>query len=109
VSVNDRLGRRVDLATAVDLGRRVPRAGGVDVTSVAVREGLELNLGALLDPAVWESTVALPDTGGRKARVVVREYERYYTDRTVPEVGAGATRRRRVVEERLVYTAFFDL
>jgi len=27
----------------------------------------------------------------------------------VPEVRAGATRRRRVVEERLVYTALFDL
>lgn len=47
--------------------------------------------------------------GNKPARIVVREYERYYTDRTVHEHRAGATRRRRVVEERLVYTAFFSL
>jgi len=39
----------------------------------------------------------------------VREYERYYTDSTVPEQRAGAVRQRRVVEERLVYSAVFDL
>ena len=46
---------------------------------------------------------------GKPARLVVREYERYDTDRTIPEFRAGATGKRRVVEERLVYTAFFGL
>lgn len=63
----------------------------------------------LLDPAIWQATVTLPAGTAKPARVAVREYERYYTDRTVPEVRAGATRRRRVVEERLVYAAFFDI
>jgi hypothetical protein len=53
--------------------------------------------------------VTLPNVGDKPARLAVREYERYYTDRTVPEFRAGAVRQRRVVEERLVYTAFFDL
>jgi len=46
---------------------------------------------------------------GKPARLAVREYERYYTDRTIPESRGGATHKRRVVEERLVYTAFFNL
>jgi len=66
-------------------------------------------LGELLDPVIWTASVALPDSGGKPARVAVREYERYYTDNTVPERRAGATQQRRVVEERLVYTAFFAL
>ena len=40
---------------------------------------------------------------------MVREFERYYTDRTVPETRAGAVRRRMVVEERLVYAEVFGL
>jgi len=51
----------------------------------------------------------LMEVGGKPARLVVREYERYYTDRTIPEVRGGVTHKRRVVEERLVYTAFFNL
>lgn len=66
-------------------------------------------IGQLIDPIIWQSTVTLPETGGKPARLAVREYERYYTDLSVPEFRAGATRRRRVVEERLVYAAFFEL
>jgi hypothetical protein len=54
-------------------------------------------------------SLAVPAVGGKPARIVVREFERYFTDRWIGEVRAGATRRRRVVEERLVYTAFFNL
>jgi hypothetical protein len=103
--VRDRLGRRVDLGTAVNLGA----AGGVEVARAIGPDIRDAAIGDLIDPAIWTSTVNLPDTAGKPARVAVREYERYYTDRTVPEVRAGAPRRRRVVEERLVYTAFFDL
>lgn len=66
-------------------------------------------LGELLDPVIWSAGVPLPELGGKPARVAVREYERYYTDSTVPEQRAGAVRQRRVVEERLVYSAVFDL
>ncbi|AVG40293.1 hypothetical protein [Achromobacter insolitus] len=87
------------------------RLGGVVVGPVVrfppVLEGPIL--GELLDPVIWTASVALPDSGGKPARVAVREYERYYTDTTVPERRAGATQQRRVVEERLVYTAFFAL
>ena len=74
-----------------------------------IREGLEVNIGALFDAPIWESVTTIPDTGGKAARVVVREYERYYTDRTVPEHNVSSRTRRRVIEERLVYTAFFPL
>ncbi len=98
VSVRDALGRRLDFSSSVDLG------GVSGELSIA-----DTVIGPVVDPAIWETTVTLPNVGGKPARLVVREYERYYTDRTVPEQRAGATRRRRVVEERLVYTAFFNL
>ena len=63
----------------------------------------------VIDPAIWQATVTLPTTGDKPARLVVREYERYYTDRAVNETRAGRVRKKRVIEERLVYTAFFDL
>lgn len=81
-----------------------------------VRLGAEVRLGVeaiadrpdildLLDPKIWESSITLPDTGGQPARLMLREFERYYTDRTVPERHGSVVRRRRVIEERLVYAA----
>ncbi|MHB1191494.1 MAG: hypothetical protein ACYC6F_00485 [Longimicrobiales bacterium] len=84
----------------------------------AVRLGAEVSLGriervpgigALIDPEIWQTSVTLPSTGGKPARLMLREFERYYTDRTVPERKDGEVRRRRVIEERLVYAAVFDL
>ena len=43
------------------------------------------------------------------ARLVVREFERYYTDRWINQGQVNFLHKRRVVEERLVYTAFFNL
>ncbi|MGE0444965.1 MAG: hypothetical protein AB7P99_07025, partial [Vicinamibacterales bacterium] len=89
---------RREPTTPVDLGRI--EAGPV----------VEIGpIGTLIDPVVWESTVTLPNVGNKPARLVVREYERYYTDRTVPEKRGSDTFRRRVVEERLVYTESFKL
>lgn len=63
----------------------------------------------LFDPVIWQAGVPLPDVGGKPARLVLREFERYYTDRTVPEQHGSSTWRRRVVEERLVYAEIFPL
>jgi hypothetical protein len=82
--------------------------GDVEPTGVAVAVD-DVVIGPVFDPALWQATVTLPDTAGKPARVAVREFERYYTDRTIPEFKGGATRQRRVVEERLVYTAFFTV
>jgi hypothetical protein len=86
------------IGSVVDLGR-------VDA-GVVVDIG---HIGTMFDPVIWQTTVTVPNVGNKPARIVVREYERYYTDRTVPEGRGSSTYRRRVVEERLVYTAFFDL
>ncbi|WP_199555939.1 hypothetical protein [Sandaracinobacteroides hominis] len=87
-----------------------PRAGGkVSLPSVFERPGDILErFPSFGDPEIFEATVTLP-AGSRPARLMLREYERYYSDRTVPERAAGAVRRRRVVEERLVYAAIFEL
>lgn len=99
------LGQRIDLGTAVNLGQLSAIGAASGVGSVVATPGIL----ELIDPPIWQASVTLPAVGAKPSRLVVREYERYYTDRTVPDVRAGATRRRRVVEERLVYTAFFDL
>jgi hypothetical protein len=75
--------------------------GGVDIEIDPITD--------ILDPVVWQATVKLPALGAAPARLVLREFERYYTDRTVPERRGNQTYRRRVVEERLVYSEFFPL
>lgn len=70
------------------------------------------NVGSIIgfiDPAVWTANVTLPQLSAAPARLVLREFERYYTDRTVPERRGTQTYRKRVVEERLVYSEFFPL
>ena len=62
----------------------------------------------LLEPAVWEVRATVQPPPGRPARLVLREFERYYTDRTVPQGPNIQGQRRRVIEERLVYSEFFD-
>jgi hypothetical protein len=107
-------------ATAASERRTVPlRAGG----AVTLANAVELAAGStvsdrlsdsiliptVIDPPIWTATGALPNAGGKPARLVLREFERYYTDRTVPENRGGAVRRRRVIEERLVYAAVFEI
>ena len=91
--------------------RREPGIGGsVDLGRIEAGPVVEIGpIGTLIDPVVWEATVTLPQSGNKPARLAVREYERYYTDRTVPERRGNQTFRRRVVEERLVYTEIFNL
>lgn len=92
-SVADRLGQRISL----------------DLTHISGPGGVFPIPTDIFDPVIWSSDVTPPPTGGKPARLAIREYERYYTDRTIAEERGGATRRRKVVEERLVYTVFFDL
>jgi len=94
-------------------GRTVKlRAGGEVRLSPSVKLGPgdpDLKKVLLLDPEIWSHEATLPDYGEGPARLMLREFERYYTDRTVPERRAGGTHRRRVIEERLVYASIFDL
>jgi hypothetical protein len=106
---------------AVADGRTVPlRAGGavtlanaVELTAgSAVSDRLSdgiLTIPTVIDPPIWTVAGTLPNAGGKPARLILREFERYYTDRTVAENKGGAVHRRRVIEERLVYAAIFDV
>ena len=73
------------------------------------------NLGAigsvtnLLDPAIWNISVELGSTGNKPARLMLREFERYYTDRAIGERRGNTTYKRRYVEERLVYASILEL
>ncbi len=96
-----RAGDTVTLANAVDLN-----AAGAVSDRLSDRVG---PIVSVIDPPIWTATGTLPNAGGKPARLVLREFERYYTDRTVPENRGGAVHRRRVIEERLVYAAMFDV
>jgi len=63
----------------------------------------------LFDPAIWQGRATFAATDPAPYRLVVREFERYYTDRTIPERNGNRVLQRRVVEERLVYTEFFPI
>lgn len=63
----------------------------------------------LFDPAIWQGRATFSATDPAPYRLVVREFERYYTDRTIPERHGNRVLQRRVVEERLVYTEFFPI
>ena len=108
VSVQNRLGERIDFERMVELGGALAGAAADGLGSVAAA-GAAVGTPVWADPLVWQASATLPPLQGRVARLALREYERYYTDRTVPERQGDATRRRRVVEERLVFTTLFAL
>lgn len=93
----------------------VPAKGGrtLRFDRTELREGVAVDLLWRIDPAIWEQSATLPaDAASGTSRLVLREFERYYSDRSVSELRLTLDkkgRRRRVVEERLVYTEFFDL
>ena len=76
--------------------------------SAANLHGAVLQTQELIDPVIWQASVTVPAFSG-KGRLVLREFERYYTDRTIPDKRGSVTYRKRVVEERLVYSEFFPL
>ncbi len=111
-TVTDRMGQRIDFERLVELGGATTPSAAADLTpSAAAGEVIvPVLIGPLLfDPLIWQATATLPPLTGQVARLALREYERYYTDRTVPEKRGDQTDRRRVIEERLVFTTFFDL
>ena len=87
-----------------------PRAGVSALQSVSAvnLQGTVLQTQELIDPVIWQASVTVPAFSG-KGRLVLREFERYYTDRTIPDRRGSVTYRKRVVEERLVYSEFFPL
>ncbi len=94
----------VHLAPHGEFGHAVP-------VERVVTDGVRIPpLGPLFDPAIWTASAQVPSIDrGREGRLMLREFERFYTDRTVPEMRVGRPRRRVVVEERLVYAELFEL
>lgn len=93
----------------------VPPVSGPAIPSAALSlaraggRGLAVDID-LFDTPIWSNSFTLPATPGTKElRLVVREYERYYADRTETVVLSGQVRHKRIVEERLVYAETFLL
>lgn len=113
------LGELQRFEDRIALDDEAPRAGvtatqALSATSVSAAAGAVAGLQtevvgtALIDPVIWQASVTLPSYSGQ-GRLVLREFERYYTDRTVPDRRGDTVYRKRVVEERLVYSEFFPL
>lgn len=98
VTRQSRLGEALRFDTSIELQRQPGAITDLD------------RFKDLFDLAVWRASFQLPaDQGKAPRRLVIREFERYYTDRFVAETAGGRKLQRRVVEERLVYTEFFPL
>ncbi len=98
------LTERIDLA-AINIG--TVTATGTPTTGITTTVGGGVI--TLIDPTIWQTAITLPAVSGKPARLVVREFERYYTDRWINQGQIDMLHMRRVVEERLVYTSFFNL
>jgi hypothetical protein len=80
--------------------------------SAVMEETTYLNGESIAVPAlpVGSAVVALPaNTDQEHSRLVLREFERYFTDKIVKNNAALVTKERLFIEERLVYAANFDL
>lgn len=94
-TIETRAGAKVDLGPAVELSR-VP-----DI----VLDGPILQF----DPAFWQARVTLGAAGTRQRRLMLREFERFYSDQAIAEKKGNATYYRRVIEERLVFAHVLPL
>lgn len=86
--VETRAGGSVTLGPAVDLGR-LP-----DIVQLPP---------ILIDTPFWEASATLATAGTRSRRLMLREFERFYSDEVMTERQGGRTRYRHVIEERLVF------
>jgi hypothetical protein len=97
-------------------GRDAETRAGAAVRFAAMSERLEQSesipltfLPFPVELPFWSVNATLPPNTGRQTRLMLREFERFYTDNVRPERVGGATHQRRIVEERLVYAAEFEL
>lgn len=89
---------------------RVQLQAGAAALRPELQAELQSGVSALLDPDIWQHDFELGTLGlGKRHRLMLREFERFTTDRTVPAPDLGAGRRRVVIEERLVYADLFEL
>ncbi|MEE2729981.1 MAG: hypothetical protein VYA55_04125 [Pseudomonadota bacterium] len=96
----ERLVKVLDGELASVAGRTVRAKVDADIT---ISQGLAETL-ALLDPLIWQAAVDIPQRT-RPSRLQLREFERFYSDHTVPD----GTVQRRVVEERMVFSTELEL
>jgi hypothetical protein len=97
------------VARAAD-GRTVVRRAGGEVALPGIMErgpAVIVDGPLMFDPAFWSEDVSLP-SGGGKRRVLVREFERYYSDNTFRQRFGNTWFTRRVIEERLVFADVVD-
>lgn len=93
--------------TRARLGTKSPVGPVVKAPAPPIVVGPQGPIG-VIDPVIWEANATVPAFAGQ-GRLVLREFERYYSDRTLPERRGAQTFARRIVEERLVYSEFFPL
>ncbi len=93
-TVETRASGTVNLATSVDRGS-------------LLTPGLS-TFPFTLDPAFWSGKATLPAGSGPR-RLMLREFERFYSDHVLPEHTGNRTDQRRVIEERLVYASIIEI
>ncbi|WP_299848344.1 hypothetical protein [uncultured Roseovarius sp.] len=114
-TVRRRAGGTVELAGSVNLGVLALNSGTALGNVLANNVGQLATAGTLgvfdpfiKDPAFWEGATTIP-SGSGKRRVVLREFERFYSDHVVNEKVGNNTFPRRIIEERLVFADIIDV
>ncbi|NDW00113.1 hypothetical protein [Salipiger sp. PrR002] len=107
-------GGRVRLPGAVNLGtmalRRSGRLGTIlddGRTRFPAPGDLEVFDPFITDPPFWQGQAKLP-TGGGARRLVLREFERFYSDDIAPPRRGSRLAAQRIIEERLVFAETFE-
>lgn len=90
-------------------GRTVVRRAGGPVSLASMVELATVAIGDpfIIDPAFWNGSVTWPKGNGKR-RLMVREFERFYSDNTVMQKMGHSAFPRRVIEERLVFADVVD-
>jgi hypothetical protein len=101
-------GTTTGVGTAAGGRTVVRRAGGsVLLPAVFERGPVVIRDPFVMDPAFWTASVTVP-AGTGKRRLLVREFERFYSDNTVKQRVGKQTFARRIIEERLVFADVVD-
>ncbi|MEO3413802.1 hypothetical protein AAFO92_03985 [Roseovarius sp. CAU 1744] len=113
--VRPRSGGTVRLASSVNVGvlglnTRQPMASALATQAgqMAVAGTLGVFDPFVIDPAFWEGEAKVTAGDGPR-RVVVREFERFYSDNIVNQKVGTGTYPRRIIEERLVFAEVIDV
>lgn len=102
-------GTKARIASGVNIGI----GGSFDTMPAPSEEIVNMpggfDLAVNYDPAFWEASASMKPADSRPRRLMLREFERFYSDNVMSTRSGSRRRQRRVIEERLIYADIIPL